>query len=487
MAEAAEDPSEQSFPSAPDSRQPPRPDRRLFRVGSGLLVFVLLYYGHNAKTTDPVETVLGLLIIFLAALPSLLWAKQGDTRYPIFEIFLLTTANVYAIPLLNGHEMVRGFRDEIVTSSALAVVLYQVAAIVTYRSVRGLPKTTSFWTQDILSERAASYLSYGMLVNTVYIIASTFYDVIPVDLNGIMRAVCSGIGILCAFVTMRTWGMGQLTGDKKAFFAINLALQVVFQMVSLYLVSSISLLLLGLLGYVSASRRLPVLCIVVLLPVIALLHNGKSAMREKYWAEGVNPIPPLTEVPAFYAEWIGNGLNPPSQAGETNDAGAMTERLLQRTSLFHLMCLVVEASPDNVPFLDGETYQDILIQLIPRPLWPDKPNALAGTYRLAIYYGLQTEESAQKTSIGFGMLTEAYANFGFYGLAGLGVLFGFMFKKVQIWTQHSPIFSYPGLFLVLLVAWSFQTEFTLSVWISSMFQAAVAIVGIPFVLQKFLN
>lgn len=487
MADAAEEPLEESAPPAPAASRPPRPDRRLFRIGSGALVFILLYYGHNAKTTDPVETALGLLIIFLAVLPSLLWAKQGDTRYPIFEIFLLTTANVYAIPLLNGHEMVRGFREEIVTSSAFAIVLYQVAAIVTYRAVRGQAKTTSFWTQDILSERAASYLAYGMLVNTVYIVVSTFYDIIPADLSGIMRAVCSGIGILCAFVTMRTWGMGNLTGDKKAFFAINLALQVIFQMVSLYLVSSISLLLLGLLGYVSASRRLPVLCIAVLLPLIALLHNGKSAMREKYWAEGVNPIPALAEVPAFYTEWISDGLNPPTQSGETNDAGAMTERLLQRTSLFHLMCLVVEASPDNVPFLDGETYQDILIQLIPRPLWPDKPNALAGTYRLAIYYGLQTEESAQKTSIGFGMLTEAYANFGFYGLVGLGVLFGFMFKKVQVWTQHSPIFSYPGLFLVLLVAWSFQTEFTLSVWISSMFQAAVAIVGIPFVLQKFFS
>ena len=204
MAEADPEPLPESAPAPDAGQRLPRPDRRLYRIGAVMLVVALLYYGHGAQTTDPIQTALGLLIIFLAALPSLLWAKQGDTRYPIFEIFLLTTANVYAIPLLNGHEMVRGFREDVVTSSALAIVLYQVTAILTYRTVRGQAKTTSFWTQDILSEKAASYLSYGMLVNTVYIIASTFYDVIPADVSGIMRAVCSGIGILCAFVALST-------------------------------------------------------------------------------------------------------------------------------------------------------------------------------------------------------------------------------------------------------------------------------------------
>jgi hypothetical protein len=41
--------------------------------------------------------------------------------------------------------------------------------------------------------------------------------------------------------------------------------------------------------------------------------------------------------------------------------------------------------------------------------------------------------------------------------------------------------------LVLLMAWSFQTELTLSIWLSSLFQAAVAVLGMPFVLRNFLG
>jgi hypothetical protein len=43
------------------------------------------------------------------------------------------------------------------------------------------------------------------------------------------------------------------------------------------------------------------------LPVIGVLHNGKSMMRDKYW-EGNAPSPTITELPAYYSEWIGYGL-----------------------------------------------------------------------------------------------------------------------------------------------------------------------------------
>jgi len=109
------------------------------------------------------------------------------------------------------------------------------------------------------------------------------------------------------------------------------------------------------------------------------------------------------------------------------------------------------------------------------------------TYRLSVYYGLQNEEDTKSTTIGFGMLSEAYANFGFTGAAILGALFGFVFKKVSIWTRFSPMLSYGGLLLVLLMAWSFQTELTLSIWLSSMFQACVAVLGTPFLLRRFLH
>ena len=51
--------------------------------------------------------------------------------------------------------------------------------------------------------------------------------------------------------------------------------------------------------------------------------------------------------------------------------------------------------------------------------------------------------------------------------------------------MRSPIFSYAGLMLILLTAWSFQTELTLSGWLSSLFQGSVSIIAFVFVFRRF--
>jgi len=60
-------------------------------------------------------------------------------------------------------------------------------------------------------------------------------------------------------------------------------------------------------GYITASRRVPVVVLVVGVGVTAVLHNGKNAMRTIYWEEG-KPAPGLTKLPGFFAEWFQRGL-----------------------------------------------------------------------------------------------------------------------------------------------------------------------------------
>lgn len=96
-------------------------------------------------------------------------------------------------------------------------------------------------------------------------------------------------------------------------------------------------------------------------------------------------------------------------------------------------------------------------------------------------------EDTEKTTIGFGLLTEAYANFGFIGIGLLAVAFGAFFKKICGWASESPILSYPGMILIVLVAWSFQDELTLSIWLSSLYQACAVVCVVPFVLKTFFR
>ncbi|HWA87037.1 MAG TPA: O-antigen polymerase, partial [Opitutus sp.] len=238
-------------------------------------------------------------------------------------------------------------------------------------------------------------------------------------------------------------------------------------------------------GFVSGSRRLPVMAVVGALLVTALLHNGKSSMRARYWqVDGEHIQPGLADLPSFFSDWVQAGLK--TSSGDESELD-LTSKLVERTSLMHILCLVVARSPAPLPFLGGETYADIPGQFVPRFLWPGKPVGHISTYTLSIYYGLQRAEDTAKTTIGFGMVAEAYANFGLIGVGVLGCALGIFYKKIQTLARDSPLLSYIGLFEIVLMAWSFQTEAPLSMWLSSMFQACVAVMGIPFVLRNVLG
>jgi hypothetical protein len=457
---------------------------RLYRTALVLLFPLLGYLAYNAKVTDILHIYLGLGIVVLSAIPSLLWAKSGGSRFPVFEPIMLLCANTYALPLLNGQMQLAMYAPEVVTKAALIVLLYQFVAVLSYQMIQGRPGESRFWRVSILHHQVERFLVYGLIISSVYVWADTFTELIPPEINSVLRAVCFGIGILCTFVGAQRWGRGELTQTDKSVMLLALGIQLIFQMVSLLLVNTISLLGIGLLGYLSGSKRIPWAVTFVAFLSIAVLHNGKDPMREKHWTRE-EPLPTFTELPGFYSEWIGHGLQ--ISLEDEHGQKSASRRLLERTSLMHILCLVVDWTPDRQDYLHGETYGYVLPQLIPRFLWPDKPRSHVGTYRLGIYYGLQDEDATQTTTIAFGILSEAYANFGVIGAALLGLFWGVALKKIQVLGACSPMFSQAGLVMILLTAWGFNVELTMAAWISSLFQAMIFVIAVPMLIRGFLG
>jgi len=231
-----------------------------------------------------------------------------------------------------------------------------------------------------------------------------------------------------------------------------------------------------LIGYVSSRRSLPWVPLLFVLPLVALLHLGKPDMRSIYW-QGGKPLPTLTELPAFFSEWLGYSLAPrDTQENST---------LFERASLIQMLCLSVDRVPSVKPYLEGESYIDIPAQFVPRFLWPDKPSGLLSNIRLALYFNLVNLSNATSVSIAFGIVAEAYINFGFLGVAGLGALMGMVFRRLSMLSQSAPIFSSLGILMILLTAWSFQIEQVMATWLGSLFQAAVVCIGLPLAYRRF--
>jgi hypothetical protein len=83
-----------------------------------------------------------------------------------------------------------------------------------------------------------------------------------------------------------------------------------------------------------------------------------------------------------------------------------------------LMAAAMVHTPEYQPFGYGESYLDIVIAIIPRVFWEDKPYRLGGAEFVSKYTGIQF---GPNTSVGMNYLFEMYVNFGHVGV-GFGML-----------------------------------------------------------------
>src|SRR5690349_3070500 len=110
-----------------------------------------------------------------------------------------------------------------------------------------------------------------------------------------------------------------------------------------------------------------------------------------------------------------------------------------------MMLRVQRASPDTTDYLRGETYALLPGTLVPRFISSDKPSSQVGMDLLNIRYGVLTTQGVATTAVGWGLIAEAFANFGYVGVVVLGLLLGFVCALLGNRTARAPLISVPTL------------------------------------------
>ena len=111
-----------------------------------------------------------------------------------------------------------------------------------------------------------------------------------------------------------------------------------------------------------------------------------------------------------------------------------SDTVSDRLSLVATFAHVIWLTPDQIPYWEGETYKTLPSILIPRFLWPNKPQKDLGQifgHRYEILHPLD-----ETTSINLSQLIEFYINFGdigvLVGMAVMGILYGLMYAKLNV-------------------------------------------------------
>ena len=298
--------------------------------------------------------------------------------------------------------------------------------------------------------------------------------------TSVIRAAALGLAAVGIFVLSYRAGARELSIPKKYAYFAAFGLFLISHSMGLLLIDVMVATTFAMAAYVIGGGTLPWKLAAVFLGIFAILHQGKDEMRTEYWQKDAYTPVQIYEYPEFVAKWIDYGFEeltaPPREDASWS--------LSQRVALIPLLLKVQAETPERYPFMNGATYEVIPQLLVPRIFNPDKLSAHEGSHRLSIYYGLQTREGTETTTIAWGPLIEAYANFGILGVIGLAVVVGIVNGAVAKAAAGLPIVSLRMLVAIVFTAMALQVEWTAGVYVSAIFQALIIICAASFVLMQ---
>ncbi|HEY4207254.1 MAG TPA: hypothetical protein VGM31_10595, partial [Puia sp.] len=204
----------------------------------------------------------------------------------------------------------------------------------------------------------------------------------------------------------------------------------------LIFISALSLILILLGKKVSFNRKLAIS--VSGLAFIIILQSVKAQYRQKSWKEGGAD-------PFYMGQLLLSKIDNPSELMDKDKLFFVAVRLNQGW----LIAVTMDRVPRLHPFANGETiWQSVAASLVPRLVWPDKPEA-GGHTNLKRFWGFES----RGFSMNIGPIGEAYANFdktgGIIYMFFYGLFFNLILFKILKLAEKRPtiILWLPFLFM----------------------------------------
>lgn len=466
---------------------PPKKEKQMthvFWIGIGLLLFFNAKSLHRAAP----ETAWGALLIGASCMyPMYLWCAGKVQGMPVFPFFSLTYLWTFCLPVLSDNPNVLKYSPSAHLYAAFTTAIFLISGTIVWRQlVKASPSDPKPY-YALKAESADTFfigvVGVGALLN-MYIIGG--WSGIPDSLFTIVRGIVLGLSFLGIFVVAYRVGKGELPKSKVRVFYIFLVLNILSAAATLILKTALTLFLLSTFAFMIGGKKVPLTFVLVGLIALLPLHYGKHEMRHKYWTDaGQHHVQPW-EYGEWFSEWSAYAVENINYKPKRYDPPKeKKESFIDRSSVIHMLMMAQEKIPAQYPYMNGATYAIIPQLFLPRALSPNKIRSHEGTHMLNIHIHRQTYQDTLKTTIAWGLLPEAYANFGVVGCAGVGALLGAFYGSVTRAAIGTPAFSVRTMFCVLVLSLALaSTEWTAGVYAATLFQSSVPIVGIKVLFMK---
>lgn len=461
-----------------------RATSKLFWLIAGLVAFVLIW---TARQRDPVVFGAAVLVAAAAVYPFYFWLMGWSQGLPMWPVFAFITGITAALPMVQAPEVLFDYTSAEILVGGMTVTGFILLGTVVWLTLTGRPDAPPAHVLMISRQHSERYLFAFILSGVLFQMNELAWWVnLPGNSMQVVRGISMSLNTMGIFVLAFYQGRGLLNKAQQIALAALTAATALLMASGLILAQAIIAVAMYVLGLTLGSGKIPWKAIAIFFCVAALLHPGKYTMRRIYWGEEREKQLTLSALPSYYWEWLGYGLE---EAGVKKRPGAATgeeetpSSIFERGGNLHMLLLVQKKSPREVPFLNGITYEPIPRLLIPRFIDDQKGLSHAGNVLLTVNYGLQTLEQTATTSIGWGLVPEAYANFGYLGVAMLALLLGGFYGFVAKFTIGVPMTSLRFVIGLLVLAASTRAD-TMGVFITSQFQGIVGVSLAALVLMR---
>lgn len=244
-----------------------------------------------------------------------------------------------------------------------------------------------------------------------------------------MTIVITFVPLLAFTLLFRVFLKDRATKIDKILIFGFMVTRMIVALSSGWLGTGAALILITAMSYLAEKRRLPRVAIIVVVLFSFFFQAGKTEFRATYWT-GTARASQIDRASfwlnASFEKWR-DALQDRSGEGLRR----LANQSLSRVSLLTQSAHVLELTPSTVPYQNGALYSYLFVTMIPRYFWPDKPSVSEANRFYQTAYGVTDEESLDSVSIGVGILTEAFINFGWMGVIGIMLLVGILFDTYQ--------------------------------------------------------
>lgn len=420
----------------------------------------------------------GVAISIVSIIPVYLWCAGKAFGLPIFPLFSITYLWTCAVPLITDNPSILKYDNSERFLVALTVSGFLLlGTFVWYQFVNNFPHPEEKYRVLDIKRGDNLFLTILVIANFYTITSLAGWLNLDSGAFSIIRGAILGLTAIATFAMSYRHGLGKLSSASSLFYISLTLLLIVVSALSLLLIGALTICLTSVVAYSVGKGKFPVVLTIIMLILFAILHAGKGEMRQIYSQQVVEPW----QYPSRYIEWVELGIKDIFQ--EFKDVES-EQSILERASVIQQLLLTQSETARGKPFLEGYTYGIIPQLLVPRIFNSEKITSHEGTSILNIYYGRQTRKDTQNTTIGWGLLAEAYANFGLWGCVLLAFISGAGYGYVSLLSVNAPVFSDRYLFAILVLSYAFQTEFTAGVYVAALFQSSMTLLVFVFFFMR---